>query len=470
LYLQACAACHGAGGGGDGRAAASLDPRPTSFRDPSMKLVRPRQVRAAIAFGVEGTAMPGFAGAFSDEQSWDLAFYVMTLRADFDPQPPEPPLALSLGDLASSSEEELLARVHPARPDLRGSAIDWYRLHPPAPPAAEIADALRLEETFGRIAARVFPSVVGLSFYVRETATPEKPREGWSGAAPAEPLYPGYRLLRTGNGFFVSEDGYLLTCQHLLAGAELIDVETSSNYHARARVIGVEPTVDLAVLKMEGPLRVPPATLGDDTTVRVGHWVIALADPPGVERSFAPGTVAARPERDCYQEQRSTTLVQTSLRSGAESWGGPLVDIRGEVIALSVPRVPDDPAVFGLPIHLALTLYEALKVKESQHSPWLGISVLELTWKLRQTLRSAPLTGIYIDNVFAPSPAAGAGIRAGDILTEIDGHRILAVADFQKWLYLSGIGTTVELGIYRDGELSSPRVTIEERPAQARPR
>jgi serine protease Do len=114
-----------------------------------------------------------------------------------------------------------------------------------------------------------------------------------------------------------------------------------------------------------------------------------------------------------------------------------------------------------------MTIYRALKVKESERSPWIGISVLELDARLRSRLGSSPLTGIYIDDVFDPSPASRAGIRVGDVLTKMDDHPIVGVSDFQTWLYLLGIDRSVTLEIVRGGATRRFPLTIEQRPAAA---
>jgi len=210
----------------------------------------------------------------------------------------------------------------------------------------------------------------------------------------------------------------------------------------------------------------------------VGYWAIALGDPPGPEKNFVPGTIAARPERDCYQEHRTSTLFQTSVAMAPTGFGGPLVNLRGEVVGLTVPGAGVGAMPFGagsrpvsaLPINLAMTIYRALKVKESERSPWIGISVLELTAEVRGRLISPPLTGIYIDDVFAPSPASRSDIRVGDVLTKMNDHRIVAVGDFQTWLYLLGIDAPVTLEISRDGKTLEKAVTIEQRPESAVPR
>ena len=159
--------------------------------------------------------------------------------------------------------------------------------------------------------------------------------------------------------------------------------------------------------------------------------------------------------------------------------GGPVVDIQGRVVGLSVgePRgaaPPPGSAANGhvLPINLVLNLYEALKVAHSTRSPWIGISVLELDRMLKRAAKekpasALPVNGIGIDDVFVPSPAASAGVKPGDFLVELGGHAIQSVGDFQKWMYVMGIGTKVELGLVRDGQPMRVTVTIEARPPEA---
>jgi serine protease Do len=229
------------------------------------------------------------------------------------------------------------------------------------------------------------------------------------------------------------------------------------------------------VLRIVPPVPVRTVPIGDSDTVRVGHWAIAVGDPPGPEKSFAPGTIAGRPERECYQEHRTSTLLQASASMDPAGFGGPLVNIHGEVVGVTIPgggaaAAAGNLPVSALPIDLAMTIYRALKVKESEQSPWIGISVAELSAQLRGRLKSSPLTGIYIDDVFEPSPASQIGIRTGDILTKMDDHPILGVSDFQTWLYLLGIDSRVTLEIVRDGKTLRKAVTIQQRPESARTR
>jgi high-affinity iron transporter len=136
LYEPNCAACHGRTGDGAGPSSPAMSPPPTSFLDPRMNLVSPHQVYGAITFGIEGTAHPSYRYALTPEETWDIAFFLMTLRDGFDPRRPAEDLPLTLGDLATRSNEDLLAQVRRARPDAELPHVDYYRKSPPGTASA----------------------------------------------------------------------------------------------------------------------------------------------------------------------------------------------------------------------------------------------------------------------------------------------------------------------------------------------
>jgi serine protease Do len=451
IYAAACATCHGAEGRGDGPQAAGLTPPPIAFAE-RLSRMSAEQVYGAVTFGIDGTAMASFRDTHDEQQRRDVAAFVMTF-ASAAPSPSAP------------------ADADPG-----------------------LAVALQLQDAFTRIAERVLPSVVGVTSFVEdpdwtlEKLTAERGME-WIQANAEDLRYPGYRKLRSGSGFLVSDDGYVLSANHVVRDeqgevAKMVSVELRDGRHVTSRVVGAEPTIDLAVLQLleltdPAERKVPPVTLGDSDAMQVGHWVIALGNPPGPDVTYAVGTLAARPEQQCYQADLSRTLFQTSVTIPPESYGGPLVDIRGRVIGIDVPAPPrvdlderGGRSSYALPIGLALNIYEALKVAQSDRSPWIGVSVLDLPGARRRLGSRAraiefPRTGIYIDDVFDPSPAFAAGIRPGDFLTGMGTHRVLSVADFQKWLYLGGIGSPVELELFREGKAVKHTVTIEQRPPEA---
>lgn len=516
IYQESCATCHGITGAGDGPTPPTSGPSPRSFREDWMRLTSPHHVFNAVSFGIDGTGMASFRDALSSGERWDVSFFVKMLRDDPAPRALRSETALSLRELSLHTDEGLV-RLLQARgaPDASEAAVAFYRRNPPSPGLAPDAPAsaastvakesvapdreddpgldiaLRLQDAFARVAERVRPSVVGIAVYVRdETWTPERAESeggGWTESSPEERLYPGFRRIRAGSGFVVTNDGYVLSCHSVVAGidgerADVIDIELATGEHVLSRLVGIEPTLNLAVLKLGAfpeleVADVPAVAFGDSDQVQVGHWTIALGDPLGAEQTYAVGTLAARAQRQCYQEELSRTLLQSSISIHPESHGGPLVNIRGEVVGINLPRPTLSSLVeagphgmaFSLPANLATGIFEALRLTESKQSPWLGFSVLELATIRRRLQRSGetvslPPTGVYIDDLFAPSPASEAGVRVGDILSKLDGHRLFSPLDFQRWLYLSGIGREVTLELVRAGETLRLRVAIEERP------
>jgi S1-C subfamily serine protease len=359
-----------------------------------------------------------------------------------------------------------------------------------------IAVALELERSFETVAERVFPSVVTVTTYVRdpqsEAHVDSRGRESAWVADATRSGYPGFRRLAAGSGVVVSPDGDVLTARHVLLQqdgevAPVIDVQTQDGRHTLSRFVGAEPTLNLAVIRLEvypegRPPRFEPARFGDSSAVRVGHWAIAVGDPSGPEKFFAPGLFTTLPARECYQEQLSAAYLQAAMTLHPEAYGGALVDIRGNLVGILTPRHPQLGAVpapdgygleFALPSRIVEGLYESIRSKQSFRSPWLGYAVMSMA-ELRKELGheafkrlQRPRSGIYIENVFEPSPASRAGVRVGDFLVRFDGQRLRSPIEFQKWLYLAGIGATVRVDLYRNGEEITREMTIEERPAHA---
>jgi S1-C subfamily serine protease len=512
LWASDCAPCHGASGDGDGPLATDMNPSPTAFSSALANRLSPRQVYNALTFGVDGTAMPSFSAAYSEQQRWDVAFLALTLREGFEPKRSAGTEQFTLDEIAALSNFEILARLQRTNPNATVAEADYFRVNFVSPAGAPVplagADAeashgvsvaLQLQDVFADVAERVLPRVVGVLTYARDPAwSAERLRaekgQAWMAANPDLVRHEGFRLVHTGSGVIVDEDGYVLSDDHLLRGDDgallpFIEIEDAEQLRYPMTVVGTEPTIDLAVLRVADarrlPLPVQPLDFGDSDRLQIGHWLIALGDPPGPERLFRIGVVSSPPSRQCYQEQLSATSLQSSLQVPEGALGGPVVDILGHVVGLNVRPAsttnlvasgaarPDAPA-FTLPINLVLNIFEALKVAQSRRSPWLGISVLEL-----QTLhhrlgsearsQSIPRSGVYIDDVFDPSPASRAGVRPGDFLVALGGHPIAAVGDFQTWLYVLGIGNEVRLDLLRDGQTVAVNAPIEERPESARP-
>ncbi len=376
----------------------------------------------------------------------------------------------------------------------------------PPPPRT----ALALQQDFVQIARRVFPSVVSVRTFVRGAAPPapataeaaaaQAAKTGWIAAPSSERDYPGFRPHRHASGFFVAPadatggaEGEVLTTLNALRVrgeqlADLVEVETMDGQRILAEIVGIEPTLKLAVLRCAvfpswAKPAMQPLRFADSDAVEVGSWVIGVGDPLGPERFLGHGLLVAKPSRDCYQELLSATYMQATMLMPPDAEGGPLVDLDGNVIGIlgrleldGVGQTAGFGSAWALPSKILQGLYESIRVAGTTRSPWLGFSVLSRA-EIATTrglpafqAMQKPANGILIENVFDPSPAAAAGVRPDDFLTHFGGQQIHAPVDFQRQLYLAGVGARVELKLFRDGQPYTIEVEIAARPEAAKPR
>lgn len=190
--------------------------------------------------------------------------------------------------------------------------------------------------------------------------------------------------------------------------------------------------------------------------------------------------------RECYQEQKSATYLQTTMVLHPEAYGGPLLDLDGEIVGMLVPRAnpfggPIDGLAslrplgieFALPSNIMNTIFQVLRTKQSIRSPWLGIAIMSRAELRKERGPEAfeqmrkPGFGVWIENTFDPSPASAAGLRSGDFLVKFDGRPVVDPVTFQRLLYLAGIGAEAKLELFRDGATYERTLRITERPRDA---
>ncbi len=369
-----------------------------------------------------------------------------------------------------------------------------------APSAArDIAPDLdRLQGAIQGVARAAMPSVVTVRSYVRNgsPAAAAIPNEttGWVLATPNQDHF-GYQQRSAGSGFVVDASGEILTCLHSLVlpdGSlpDLVDVETHDAHRILVDVIGTEPTVNLAILRCAvfpqgvDPV-LQPLKFGDSDAMVCGQLTFGLGDPAGPEKFFTMGTFITRPSRDCYQDTLSAFFLQTAMTVPPEVYGGPLLNARGEVIAVLAP-VSATPGVnattprygieYAMPSKIVEGLYRSIRQVKTFRSPWLGFSVMSRAEIAAQrgveafNALSKPKDGILIENVFRPSPAADVGILPGDFLVGFDTYKVTTPVDFQRYMYLAGVGKTVKLELFRAGEVVRVELAITPRPPEAVPR
>jgi S1-C subfamily serine protease len=365
--------------------------------------------------------------------------------------------------------------------------------------AQESSIARSLQDEFSAVVRKTAPGIVAIRTFVRGGAdshagTPAEAAArtaGWAIAEERAADYPGFRLHGTASGFFTGGAGDVLTTLLPLRVdgdrlVDLVEIETHDGHRLLADVLGIEPTLQIAALRPAvADSWVLPKTaslpFADSDALPLGSWLLAAGDPAGPERFLATGLLVAKPSRDCYQELMSATYMQATMTLHPGAFGGPLLDLDGRVVGILSPLpvaglAAHPSTTWALPSKLVEVLHDAIRTAGTSRSPWLGIAVMSRAeivatrgFQAFQELAKPP-HGILLENVYAPSPAAAAGLQPGDFLTHFDGREIHAPVDFQRQLYLAGVGRTATLRIWRAGKASVHELVVEVRPPEAKPR
>jgi len=351
----------------------------------------------------------------------------------------------------------------------------------PPPSAAPVARLEELSDAFATVAARVKPSVVFVTAkHEARTAGMARgtlPRGLPRGLPPElEPFFRGIpdgpqrRAPRggmgSGSGFVVSKDGYILTNSHVVDGASEVRVRLLDRREFDAKVVGTDPSTDVAVLKIEAT-GLTPAPLADSDAARVGEWVLAVGNPLGENLTFSvtSGIISAKgraldlPNRDASSIQ---DFIQTDAAINPGNSGGPLVNVRGEVIginsAIASPTGTYAGYGFAVPINLAREVMKQLVANGRVERAALGITVREATAEDAAYVGLDEIRGVLVQDYSGPdSPARKAGVQPGDVIVAVDGKPVDYVAQLQERIAFRKPGEAVSLEVARKG---GARVTL----------
>lgn len=275
-----------------------------------------------------------------------------------------------------------------------------------------------------------------------------------------------------GSGLIVSEDGYILTNEHVVDKHISVRVTLESKLEYPVEVIGTDKLTDLALLKMEVPEgeKLKFATLGNSDSVKVGEWVLAVGNPYGFDRTVSFGIVSGKGRTLDLSSSLPllNDFIQTDAAIDPGSSGGPLLNLRGEIIGINsigVGRMQG----FTIPINIATDVMEKLLATGTIERGYVGIVVQPLNRSYAKYYKMPDLGGVIVGDVFKDDPADKAGLRPGDIIVSFDGNPITAennddLTKFQLDIAQSKVGEKKQLEIYRDGKMKTLSLKIGQKP------
>lgn len=269
-----------------------------------------------------------------------------------------------------------------------------------------------------------------------------------------------------GTGFIFRKDGYILTNEHVIHGAQEIKV-TVVGYDRdfKAEVIGSDYELDLAVIKIDAPDDLPVLKLGESEDAQVGEWVIAIGNPYGLDHTVTVGVLSAKGRPVEIQDRVYKDLLQTDAAINPGNSGGPLLNLKGEVIGINTAINAAAQGIgFAIPSSTVKDVLEDLISKGKVVRPWMGVILQEVTKDLAEILEYEGTEGAVISYVAPDSPADKAGLRRGDIIIEVDRNKIKTPDDVVNIIKNSQVGRKHVLLVHSRGVTKYVTVTLGEKP------
>ena len=322
--------------------------------------------------------------------------------------------------------------------------------------------------SFADLADKLMPSVVNISTtQTVKTTTNQFPFQFPPGS-PFGEMFKDFerpterKASSLGSGFIIKENGTVITNNHVIANAEDILVRVGDKEY-KAEVIGADPYMDIAVLKMKTNEKFSTVKFGDSDKARVGDWAVAIGNPFGLGGTVTAGIISAR-NRD-INLTRYDDFIQTDASINQGNSGGPLFNLKGEVIGINTAIIAPGQSGsigigFAIPANAASNVIDQLIEFGETKRGWLGVRIQEVTKEIAEVEKLKKPAGALVASVGQNSPADKAGIKAGDIILEFDGKKIDTMRKLPKVVASTKVGKNVELKIWRNKKSITKRLTL----------
>lgn len=283
-----------------------------------------------------------------------------------------------------------------------------------------------------------------------------------------------YKQNSLGSGFIITEDGYILTNNHVVEGMDEIKVKLTDDEEFTAKIIGRDPKIDVALIKIDVKKKLPVVVLGDSDKLEIGDWVVAIGNPFGLGHTVTAGIVSAKGRHGIIQGSYED-FIQTDAAINPGNSGGPLINLRGEVIginsAIFSPQgafgTPGNIGIgFAIPIDMAKTVLSQLKETGKVIRGWLGVMIQPITPEIAEALNLESHVGALIADVTNGSPAEKSGLQRGDIIIEFDGKKIDDYHNLPSIVAGTPVGKKVKVKIIREGKTKELIINVAEMPPE----
>ena len=323
-------------------------------------------------------------------------------------------------------------------------------------------------DSFADLAEELMPSVVNISTTQTVRTTSNQFPFQFPPGSPFEEMFKDFqtpterKASSLGSGFVIKENGTVITNNHVIAGADDILVKVNSKEY-KAKVIGADPYMDIAVLKVQTNDSFAPVKFGDSDKARVGDWVVAIGNPFGLGGTVTSGIVSAR-NRDIGMT-RYDDFIQTDASINQGNSGGPLFNLKGEVVGINTAIIAPGQSGsigigFAIPANAASKVIDQLINFGETRRGWLGVRIQEVTKEIAEAVELKKAEGALVASVGEKSPADKAGIKAGDIILEFDEKTIDTMRTLPKVVANTKVGKIVKIKIWRNKQLISKNLKL----------
>lgn len=265
-----------------------------------------------------------------------------------------------------------------------------------------------------------------------------------------------------GSGFIIDNDGYIVTNNHVIANADEIKVKLNSGKEYDAKIIGRDPSTDIALIKIKADSSYSVVKLGDSDALKVGEWVVAIGSPFGLEHTVTAGIVSAKGR--VIGSGPYDDFIQTDASINPGNSGGPLINMKGNVIGINSAIIASGQGIgFAVPVNMAKDVIKQLKEQGEVTRGWLGVGIQDINDEMADYYGIKDKEGVLVSKVFPGDPADEAGIKTKDIITEVNGQKIKSSHELTRIIADFHVGEKVKIKVLRDGKEKTFTVKIAKR-------